>query len=114
MPFRAVLTELVRQAPFVRGAVFCDYEGERIEAVLNDPALDTFALDLTGASYARVVEQLASQAGAQLRVLHDDDVVWVQLIRDGYYVVLLSRRGGRDLSLTGPLRDVGDALRALL
>lgn len=114
MPFRAVLEGLIASAPISRGAVFCDFEGERVEAVIADPELDPYELDLAGASYAGAVEQLSSREGAQLRVLHERGVVWVQPVRDGYYVVLLLRRGGVDGCLRAPLRAAGDALRALM
>jgi hypothetical protein len=114
MPFRAVLQGLLASAPIARGAVFCDFEGERVEAVVRDPELDPYELDLAGATYARAVEQLTAGDEAQLRVVHENAVVWVQPVRDGYYVVLLARRCGADGFLRGPLRDAGDALRALL
>lgn len=114
MPFRAVLSGLVARAPFVRGAVFCDFEGERVEAVRVDPELDPYELDLVGASYARLVELLGRHEGAQLRVTHPRDVVWVQLVSEGYYVVLLARRHAADGALRGPLHDAGEALRDLL
>lgn len=114
MPFRAVLQGLVARSPLARGAVFCDFEGERVEAVLADPALDPFELDLAGASYAGAVEQLSSSEDAQIRVLHERGVIWVQPVCDGYYVVLLVARGGVDGWLRGPLRDAGEALRALM
>lgn len=114
MPFRAVLQGLLASAPITRGAVFCDFEGERVEAVVRDPALDPFELDLAGATYARAVEQLSAGEEAQLRVLHTNAVVWVQPVRDGYYVVLVAERCGTDACLQRPLRDAGEALRELL
>lgn len=115
MPIQAVLADLVAQAPdAIRGAVFCDYEGERVDSVINDPTLDAFELDLTGASYATLLDQLRITEDAQLRVVHPSDVTWVQVVAEGYYVVLLTRRNGLDTTLAAPLRQVGYALRELL
>lgn len=114
MPFRAALVSLVAKAPSVRGAVFCDFEGERVESVLSDPTLDPFDLDLVGASYAHVVEQLGPETDAQLRVVHPHGVVWVQPVAEGYYILLLARPSARDLMLQAPLRELGRALREIL
>lgn len=114
MAFREVLESLLACTPLARGVVFCDFEGERVEAVLADPELDPYELDLAGASYAGAVEHLSSREGAQIRVLHERGVVWVQPVCDGYYMVLLVQRTGVDGWLRGPLRAAGEALRALM
>jgi hypothetical protein len=115
MPFRAVLKGLcARHETVVRGAVFCDEEGERVEALLNDPELDPYELDLAGASYATVLPLLSTSSGARMRVLHADQVVWLQVIRDGYFVVVLTRRTGHSVTLTPVLDEVAHALEALM
>lgn len=121
MPFRAILTELVaRPGSVLRGAIFCDDEGERIEAVLappvlTEPALDPYRLDLVGASYAIVLHLLGEDRDeAQLRIVHEREVVWVQGITGGYYLVALASRRGLDPCIGTPLRQAARALRAHL
>jgi hypothetical protein len=87
MPFRAILQTLVEtHAPMVRGAIFCDHEGERVDACAG-PGLDPYDLDLLGATCAQPA--LLLRAGARARVVVGDEVVWVVVVEEGYYLVVL-------------------------
>lgn len=126
MPFRAILAGLLaHHAARVRGAVFCDEEGERVESLINDAALDAYDLDLCGASYASVAAMVASselvardgEAGCgfgalRIRVLHPGAVVWLQGLARGYYLVVLTARDGRDATIEPVLDEVAEALIA--
>jgi hypothetical protein len=116
MPFRAVLKGLLaRHQEGVRGAVFCDEEGERVEALINDPRLDPYDLDLAGASYASVVNLLGTDGdGARMRIVLRDEVVWLQVIKNRYYVLLLTVRDGYDVTVAPLLDEVGHALEELM
>lgn len=93
MGFKAILETLVEGNPdIVLGAIFCDDEGERVDAYRNqalDPALDPYQLDLMGAAYAPVVCPLPP--GSVLRVLHgaerEQRVIWVATVDGGYYLL---------------------------
>ena len=85
MPFRAILETLViDHAPRVRGAIFWDDEGGRVDSA-RLPDLDAFDLDLMGAAYAPVASALGPNAC--MRVVHDDRVVWVATVTGGYYLL---------------------------
>ncbi len=85
MPFRAILETLVHaHHPIVRGAIFCDDNGERVDAwVHNDADLDD--LVLAGAAYAAVVRNLP--ASSALAVSDVDRTVWIATVEGGYYLL---------------------------
>jgi hypothetical protein len=87
--FRAILETLVEANPdIVLGAIFCDDEGEKVDAY-HVAALDAYELALMGAAYAPVVFPL--KPGSVLRVLHGLEgpqrVIWVATIEGGYYLL---------------------------
>lgn len=98
MPFRAILeTLVVSHAPRILGAIFCDGEGERVDAARTD-ALASFDLDLVGAAYAPVAAALG--AGACIRVVHDKHAVWLATVSGGYYLLAVCAP-----TATGAVRD---------
>jgi hypothetical protein len=114
MSFRRILQDLVTQAT-LRGAILCDEEGERIDAAIRDPALGQYELDLLGASYAIVLHLLKdARADTMLRIVHEGSVVCIQGIVEGYYLVVLADRDGRDPRVRLPLGAAARALRAHL
>ena len=94
MPFRAMLNGFAaRHKSVVRGVIFCDEEGERVEGLVCDPALDPFDLDIAGASYATLIPLMAEQGTSSLvRITFVDGVTWLQLLQDGYYVLVLTTK----------------------
>jgi hypothetical protein len=109
MPFRAILDTLVdAHAPAVRGAVFCDHEGERIDACCGD--LTPFELDVVGASFAAAVEQL--NTGTQLRLVAED-AYWIVVVAEGCYLVVVCRRG-HDHACKADLPSISSALAAYM
>lgn len=91
MPFQAILSTLVEtHAPVSRAAIFCDDQGERVGSFALD-GVDAFDVDLLGAAFAPIA--FAMPAGACLRVLHLDRVVWLATVEGGYYLVVLCARG---------------------
>ncbi len=105
MPFRAILETLVATHPGVRGAVFCDHEGERIDACCGD--LTAFELDVVGASFAAMVERLPK--AAQLRLVLETDCYWIVVVDEGCYLVVVCRRG-QDFACKADLPSVAGAL----
>ncbi|HEY4223892.1 MAG TPA: hypothetical protein VGO62_21200 [Myxococcota bacterium] len=90
MPFSAILSTLVlSHAPAVRAAIFCDGEGERVDAFAL-PEEAPFDVDLLGASCSSVARSVP--AGSALRVLLGDRVVWLATVDAGYYLVVLAAR----------------------
>jgi glycosyltransferase A (GT-A) superfamily protein (DUF2064 family) len=85
VPFRAILeTLLIEHAPRMRGAIFCDDEGERVDAARVDE-LGAYDLDLLGAAYAPVAAALG--ADACLRITHEGQVLWIATVSGGYYLL---------------------------
>ncbi len=110
MPFRAILESLVvTHAPGVRAAVFCDHEGERIDACCGE--LSAFDVDVIGASLAAVTENL--HCGQQLRMVSDDDIFWIVMVEDGCYLVVICRRG-QDFACKADLPSIAQALVAYM
>lgn len=110
MPFRSILeTLVVTHAPGVRGAVFCDHEGERIDACCGD--LTAFDLDIIGASFAAMVERLPK--AAQLRLVLDQDCYWIVVVDEGCYLVVVCRRG-HDFACKADLPSIASALAAYM
>jgi hypothetical protein len=70
----------------VRAAIFCDDQGEKVDACSLE-GIDAFDVDLLGAAYAAVAQ--AVPAGSCLRVAHPDRSVWVATVEGGYYLVVL-------------------------
>ncbi len=91
MSFSSILRGLAQDHPAIRGVVFCDEEGEKVEGHIADPALDAFELDIAGASFATLVPMLQMQDGrAQLRVHHGRGLIWMQMLTEHYYLLVLS------------------------
>lgn len=113
MPFAPILRGFVADHPQVKGVIFCDEEGERVEAATRDETVDLFDIEVTGASLATVLRQLERYgAGSSLRTRHDDRTIWTQLIEDGYYVTALCDRGPADAKVGADLVAVAEALRS--
>lgn len=118
MLLRAILITLLKHPHVnVRHVVFCDEEGERVEAVSRDPKVDSFELDLLGASYAALMARLSGEAGGvgdpkelRLRSVHPEKIVWVQGLLYGYYLVVVAERDERCHQLESALEDVALAL----
>lgn len=116
MPFRALLAELVANAPGARGAIFCDYEGENVDLAVADPQpprcgpLSVYDLKVCGAQFAAVwllLQERNQTQGAgslcELRVRAEHGTLLCRSVKDGYYVTLLlspsSSATGAGLSL---------------
>ena len=107
MPFRSILeTLLAEHEPAVRGAIFCDDEGERVDSCAGTGS-DDDELALLGASIATVAPMIP--AGACVRVARSSSVVWVATVESGCFLVVLCARG-RDGAL---LADLPRAVAAL-
>lgn len=92
MPFQAILSTLIDSyAPVARAAIFCDDQGERVDAHAL-PEVLPFDLALLGASYAPIARCVPE--GSCLRVAHCEHVVWLATVADGYYLVVLCARAG--------------------
>lgn len=115
MPFRAILGGFsAHHEEVVRGVIFCDEEGERVESFVSDPGLDPFDLDIAGASFASLVPFIAGQdPNTLVRVMFDGNVTWVRLLKDGYYVLVLTSGGtGCDHAITQTIDALADGLVA--
>ena len=114
MPFRSILKTLATsQASLVRGVVFCDELGERVERWTDDDTLDLYELDIAGASFAPIVAQLLPHGvGSRMRVVVDSGVVWLIALPSGYYLVVLVRRATTEGVFTRALDDAAGALQA--
>ena len=95
-----MLSSLVERAPGARGAVFCDFEGEFVELVVNDPALTEYDMKIFGAQMAAAwlnLQNGSSERGAggieELRLNCSGGTLICRGLRDGYYVVLLVAQG---------------------
>ena len=86
MPFRAILRTLVDVHAPVRGAIFCDYEGERVDAACG-AGLTPFDLDVRGATYAKIAADVPT--GGRLRVVEDENTIWLLVVDRGYYLVVV-------------------------
>lgn len=115
MSFLATLRGLVDVDPDrVCGAVFCDDEGERIEALSSGCDVDLYTLDLAAASFASLAPQLPLDDDALLRVTYGAHMAWVQRVPDRYLLVLLAQRSARGGALEPRVREAGRALASLL
>lgn len=110
MPFRAILETLVHgNTPAVRGAIFCDHEGERVDAVCGD--VDAFTLDVTGATFAATAATMVR--GQRMRVAVGDEVLWIVMVEEGYYLVVFCRPG-LDMTCKSVFPSIADALAAYM
>jgi hypothetical protein len=113
MPFSAILQAVVAKHPQVRGIVFCDDEGEKVEASIGDPDLDPFDLDVAGASLAPLAIRFAHKVPVRrLRAKTKQGNLWMQTIMDGYYLVVMAHPDPRDPHLEDSLVDAAEAIRA--
>lgn len=95
-----MLTTLVERTPGARGAVFCDFEGEFVELVVNDAALSEYDMKIFGAQMAAAwlnLQNNSTERGAggiqELRLGCSGGTLICRALRDGYYVVLLVAQG---------------------
>jgi hypothetical protein len=110
VPFRSILQRLVdAHAEVVRAVILCDHEGERIDAVTVD--VKAFDLDVTGASFAVVAQQVGP--GPSLRVVCDDAAFWIVSLELGCYLVVWCRRGQEARCRTTVLEAVAALAAAL-
>lgn len=87
VPFRAILeTLLAEHEPVVRGAIFCDDDGERVDSYAG-PGCSVEDLDLLGASMATVAPLVPQ--GACLRTMLADRCVWLATVEGGCFLVVL-------------------------
>lgn len=110
MTFRPILAGLALEHPAIRGMVFCDDEGERVDSHIADPGLDAYELDVAGACYATLAPLLARQGARRLRVVHGRGLIWMQMLTPRYYLLVLTRPSATD-GLLGPhLDSVAEAI----
>jgi hypothetical protein len=110
VPFREILQTLVdSHSPAVRAAIFCDHEGERVEASAFD--VDTFDLDVAGATFAATAQTMAP--GQRLRVVVGDEVFWIVVVELGCYLVVWCRRG-YDAGCRASFPTIAEALVAYM
>ena len=111
MSFSPILRGLAQDHPAIRGVVFCDEEGEKVDSHIADPGLDDFDLDIAGASFATLVPMMQQQDGrAQLRVNNKQGLIWMQMLDEHYYLLVLSHPTPT-AGLMGPhLKTVAEAI----
>jgi hypothetical protein len=113
MPFSAILTAVVARHPQVRGIVFCDDEGERVDSSIADPHLEQFDLDVAGASMAPLMATFTRKvAVSHFRAKTSDGTIWLQTIMDGYYLVVMAHPDPTNSRLEDTLVDAAEAIRA--
>lgn len=115
MPFERLLKELVTRAPGARGAVFCDFEGEFVHLVIQDPALTDYDMRCYGAHLAATWLNLQSgstQGGAggivELKIDCEGGALLCRALRDGYYLVLLLAHGAATAPAAFEMRRVAE------
>jgi hypothetical protein len=120
MPFNYLLTNLLVEVPGAVGAIFLDPEGEAVEWV-SQRHRDPYDLKVEGAYHSIFKRQLAevaiaTQAGPlQSYIFVGRDLVTLtQLLSDGYYVLLVVRRGGSTALASHHLRRAAKAIEAEL
>lgn len=96
-------------SPAVRAAIFCDHEGERIDATSHD--VGAFDLDVAGATFAATAQTMS--AGQRLRVVIGDEAFWIVVVELGCYLVVWCRRG-QDAGCRTSFPTVADALAAYM
>ncbi len=111
MPLGAILKGIASEVESLKGAIFCDEEGERVWAHVAEAGIDPFDLDIRGASFASLIPQLRNQ-GPRLvaRVKTKGEVMWLQLLEDGYYLLLWTNPSPREAQIPGILASAADAL----
>lgn len=109
VPFRAILETLVAEhEPVVRGAIFCDDEGERVDSCAGAGSSED-DLALLGASIATVAPMIPG--GACMRIVLENAVVWVATVESGCFLVVQCARG-RDGAVRADLPRAVAALAA--
>ena len=97
----------------VRGVIFCDEQGERVSQVLLDAQMEVYDLDVIGATYAQILWDLSKyDPQGQLRLVTDDHVTYLQLVRDGYYLVVMVGRDGLDGRIRSHLKKAARHISA--
>jgi hypothetical protein len=111
VPFRPILAGFLLAHPSARAVAFCDEEGERVEAQIAPGGPDPYEVDVIAASCAAFAAPLERHGdGARLRILGQDAVVWVKMLKRRYYVVVVADRSRADGRIARALDDVADAL----
>ena len=116
MPFQYLLTNLLVEVPDAIGAILLDDEGEAVEWV-SQHARDPYDLKVEGAYHSIFKRQLeevsrATDSGVLESYIFAgrDLVTLTQLLPDGYYVLLVVRRGSSQALASYHLRCVAGAL----
>lgn len=116
MPFEYLLTNLLVEVPDAIGAIFLDDEGEAVEWV-SQRDRDPYDLKVEGAYHSIFKRQLdevslaTDSGGVESYVYAGRDLVTLtQLLPDGYYVLLVVRRGGPLAVASYHLRRVAGAI----
>lgn len=111
MSFGPILSGLALVHPAIRGLVFCDEEGEQVEALIQDPNLDAYDLAVAGASFATLVPVMVRQGDrARLRVHTESGYVWMQMLTAGYYLVVLADHTATDGLMAPHLASAAEAI----
>lgn len=85
-----MLERLCREVRGARGAIFVDYQGERVQQYVLDPGLEPHDLSVAG---AYVTPLLAHPTAPQtLHVIGNEGCTFIQHITELYAVVLLASR----------------------
>lgn len=113
--FKKILQEAVEGLPGAVGAIFADWEGEAVEQFFPGPDDD---IKLLGAHQGIILNLIGEAAGESglgpvrgVLITLDDAKIAVQPLKDGYFLVLLTRatcNGGLALRA---LRNAAEVLR---
>lgn len=122
--FRDLLLELVRGLPQVRGAIFCDYEGEHVDLAIAQPQprgcgpLTDFDLKVCGAQVAATWMLLQATEGAgptrELALQCAQGTLLCHGVRDGYYVLALLAPGALRGKAAFALRKIAAQVESVL
>jgi predicted regulator of Ras-like GTPase activity (Roadblock/LC7/MglB family) len=96
--FTAILTAAIANTPGAMAAIFADREGEAIDQVAREVALDD--LLVMGAHYGVLLSQFAEALGrmnlgrpTEMLLQHERIDMLIQSVSEQYYVVLAIREG---------------------
>lgn len=122
--FRALLLDLVTSLPQVRGAIFCDHEGEHVDLAIAQPQprgcgpLTDFDLKVCGAQVAATWMLLQTTEGAgpprELSLQCAQGTLICHGVRDGYYVLALLAPGSPRAKAAFTLRRVAAQVERVL
>jgi hypothetical protein len=95
----------------VRGVVFCDDEGERIDSLVVDPGLSAYDLDVLGASLAPAASVLLHRGGGQLLVARlSSALLLVSTVGTRCYVGALLERSSLEMRVRARLVAAAQSL----